>query len=151
MAQPIQVEEQLVPLSKLPPVQLSICRVYSIDPRANPKNMAILGTVPTYVNTTAVPFWSQQEARGERFFHLWDYIAELAFWNESSASWDSLYGKKLADTSLFDMAVYPYEGNSTLLCYTLQPTLATFGTRFQMVTAAALESSRCDFHKSQAN
>ena len=148
LAQPVRVETQFAALAHLqPPIQLSLCRVFSIDHRVNPKGMSVFGRMPTFANNTNstaaanATFWRQLEALGERF-QLWDFVAEIGFWNETAAAWDLVYGKTIGDTSALDLAVYPYEGNSSLLCHTLREGLATWGTRFRLVTAAALEASR---------
>jgi hypothetical protein len=66
---------------------------------------------------------------------LKDFVDELAFWNESIHDWDTIYqttGPR-NDSSRFDMAFYPYEGNSTLLCHTLTEGLGSFGTKFRIL------------------
>jgi hypothetical protein len=65
---------------------------------------------------------------------LKDLVIEIAFWNETVHDWDAVYqrsGQK-SDSSQFDMAFYPYEGNSTLLCHTLKEGLGAFGTKFRI-------------------
>jgi hypothetical protein len=66
---------------------------------------------------------------------LKDFVDELAFWNESIHDWDTIYQKRgpRNDSSRFDMAFYPYEGNSTLLCHTLTEGLGSFGTKISIL------------------
>jgi hypothetical protein len=65
---------------------------------------------------------------------LKDLVTELAFWNESIHNWDAIYqiNGPRNDSRLFDMAFYPYEGNATMLCYTLREGLGAFGTKFRI-------------------
>ena len=58
----------------------------------------------------------------------------MAFWNDTLYAWDAIYQRKgpKNDSNQFDMAFYPYEGNSTLLCHTLKEGLAGFGTKFRI-------------------
>ncbi len=67
-------------------------------------------------------------------YRLKDLVIEMAFWNETVHDWDAVYQKsgQKNDSSQFDMAFYPYEGNSTLLCHTLKEGLGTFGTKFRI-------------------
>jgi hypothetical protein len=63
-----------------------------------------------------------------------DLVIEVAFWNETLYAWDAIYQNKgpKNDSNQFDMAFYPYEGNSTLLCHTLKEGLGGFGTKFRI-------------------
>jgi hypothetical protein len=63
-----------------------------------------------------------------------DLVTEVAFWNETLQAWDAIYQIKgpKNDSNQFDMAFYPYEGNSTLLCHTLKEGLGGFGTKFRI-------------------
>ena len=131
LAQPIRVEEQFVSLAKLPPIQLSICKIFGIDQPADATRNSSTGTVPTFANSTEA-FWSRLSARGESF-QLGKFISEIRFWNESSSTWDAIFGKTV-NNSQVDMEIYPYEGNSTLLCHTLRPGLADFGPVLRLVT-----------------
>jgi hypothetical protein len=67
-------------------------------------------------------------------YRLKDLVIEMAFWNENVHDWDAIYQKNgpRNDSSQFDMAFYPYEGNSTLLCHTLKEGLGAFGTQFRI-------------------
>ena len=71
-----------------------------------------------------------------------DLVIEVAFWNETLYAWDAIFQRKgpKNDSNQFDMAFYPYEGNSTLLCYTLNEGLAGFGTKFriQQINSSAI-------------
>ena len=145
LAQPIRVEEQFVTLASLPPIQLSICRVFEIEKHefvaqfnyffdyeaSSPFMAELVSGLPIYANSTA-EFWSKLTARRE-IFQLAQLIQEIRFFNESSASWDLIY-ERTTISSLFDMGIYPFEGNSTLLCHTLRPGLASFGTKFRLIT-----------------
>jgi hypothetical protein len=61
-------------------------------------------------------------------------VTEVAIWNETLHAWDAIYQRKgpKNDSNQFDMAFYPYEGNSTLLCHTLKEGLGSFGTKFRI-------------------
>jgi hypothetical protein len=63
-----------------------------------------------------------------------DLVIEVAFWNDTLYAWDAIYQSKgpKNDSNQFDMAFYPYEGNSTLLCHTLKEGLGGFGTKFRI-------------------
>jgi len=65
---------------------------------------------------------------------LYDLVIEVAFWNDTLYAWDAIYQRKgpKNDSNQFDMAFYPYEGNSTLLCHTLKEGLGGFGTKFRI-------------------
>jgi len=75
------------------------------------------------------------------FFRLKDLLYEMDFWNETSGTWETIYTgarnkwtDELANNSQqFHMAFYPYEGNSTLLCYTLQQGLGGLGSKFRIL------------------
>ena len=144
LAQPIRVEEQFVTLANLPPIQLSICRVFGIEKSVIPEGSSFINGdegyyeqligLPIYANSTA-EFWSKLTARQE-IFQLAQLIQEIRFFNESSASWDLIY-ERTTNSSLFDMGIYPFDRNSTLLCHTLRPGLASFGTKFRLITTLA--------------
>jgi hypothetical protein len=65
-------------------------------------------------------------------------IIELAFWNKTGHDWDVIYQRSGLNngSDKFAMAVYPYEGNSTLLCHTLEEGLGAFGTQFRIHLAS---------------
>ncbi len=65
---------------------------------------------------------------------LKDLVIEIAFWNETVDDWIAVYSRsgQKSDSSQFDMAFYPYEGNGTLLCHTLKEGLGAFGTKFRI-------------------
>jgi hypothetical protein len=71
---------------------------------------------------------------------LEDFVTEVAFWNETLLAWDAIYQRKgpKNDSNQFDMAFYPYEGNSTLLCHTLKEGLGGFGTKFRIQSINSL-------------
>jgi hypothetical protein len=50
-------------------------------------------------------------------------------------TWDMLYDNmRNSSNAGVDMAMYPFAGNSTILCHTIQQGLAEFGTKFRLVT-----------------
>ena len=151
LAQPIRVEEQFVSLASLaslPPIQLSICRVFEIEKHefvaqfnyffdyeaSSPFMAELVSGLPIYANSTE-EFWSKLTTSSE-IFQLAQLIKEIGFWNDSSASWNLIY-ERTTSSSLFDMGIYTFEGNSTLLCHTLRPGLASFGTKFRLITTLA--------------
>ena len=158
LAQPVRVEEQFVKVTDLPPIQLSICKIFSIDqPSSNAPlesqftyydevsvsdefSLSTEGTMPIFSNSSAA-FWRTLDDRWEKY-HLGDFIEEIGFWNDTASSWDLIYEKTKKDVSMMDMAIYPYEGNSSLLCHTLQPGLAEFGSQIRLVTTVAVDSRK---------
>jgi hypothetical protein len=68
-------------------------------------------------------------------FRLKDMVTEIAFWNKTIDVWDAIYHSQgpTNDSDKFEMAVYPYEGNSTLLCHTLKEGLGSFGTKLRIL------------------
>ena len=140
LAQPVRVEEQFIKVTDLPPLQLSICKIferyqltvnlpdYSLF-SYDEESSADASSLPTFANTTAA-FWL-----GLKSYHLKDFIKEIGFWNSTTSRWDFMYERETEDSPLIDMAIYPYEANSTLLCHTLQPSLTKFGSKFRLVTA----------------
>ena len=140
LATPVRVEDQFVSLGSLPPIQLSLCKVFNIDPSNNSLVPATDGTVPIFANSTET-FWRELATRGVSF-RLAEVIEEIGYWNDSTGGWDVLYGRTTTDSSLLldDLTFYPYEGNSILLCHTLQPGLASLGTTFRLISTAAAET-----------
>jgi hypothetical protein len=68
---------------------------------------------------------------------LKDLVTEVGFWNDTLQDWEAIhqrYGPR-NDSSQFNMAFYPYEGNSTLLCHTLMEGLGRFGTKIRILPA----------------
>ncbi len=67
-------------------------------------------------------------------YRIKDFVIEVAFWNDTSYAWDAIFQRRgpKNDSDQFDMAFYPYEGNSTLLCHTLKEGLGGFGTKFRI-------------------
>ena len=166
LAQPVRVEEKLVSVAELPPIQLSICKIFGIDDPADPivvdqpantfnlfadeydeviespqdtSNLPT-GTVPIFANNTA-DFWNKLDKRGESY-QLDTFIKTIEFWNSSADNWYIIYGQGTGDASTLDMAFYPFERNSTLLCYTLQAGLAGMGTNFRIVTTTAADARK---------
>ena len=166
LSKPLMVEQDFVSISSLPPIQMSICKKFTIG---EPKVVEMIdapyeyapayddgdyghhvdlpifensflqpaGTIYTFSNS-AEEFWQDMASRYE-LFRLSDFISELGFWNETVFDWNIIYEKNgpRNDPSPFDMIFYPYEGNSTLLCYTLREGMATFGTRFRILQGVA--------------
>jgi hypothetical protein len=73
-------------------------------------------------------------------YSLKDFVIEVAFWNDTLSAWDAIFQRKgpKNDSNQFDMAFYPYEGNSTLLCHTLKEGLGDFGTKFRIQPISSL-------------
>jgi hypothetical protein len=144
LAEPVRVEEQFVNIDTLPPIQLSICKKISINPRD--KVLAINFNFETYVEPeTRLPsmltysretFWANLSADGE-YFQLGQLVKMIEFWNDTSSRWDVLF-KDPFGGNLFDMAIHPYVDNDTLLCHTLRPGLAEFGTKFRLASSAKI-------------
>jgi hypothetical protein len=67
-------------------------------------------------------------------FRLKDLVIEVVFWNGTVDDWDAVYQRNGPNNGShkFEMAFYPYEGNSTLLCHTLTEGLGSFGTKFRI-------------------
>jgi hypothetical protein len=67
-------------------------------------------------------------------YRLKDLVSEVGFWNETINDWNAIYQTWGPNnhSDQFEMAFYPYEGNSTLLCYTLKEGLSGFGTQFRI-------------------
>jgi hypothetical protein len=149
LAATLRVEETFVPLTALPaPIQLSLCTQFDLD-QSDPADDQVAedpedffdgldmtdsaepGLIPTWAVSTAA-FWQELEAQEGAL--LSKTISDISFWNETTADWEYIYQSRWPrnETSLFKMAVYPYEDNSTLLCHTLQAGLAEFGTRFRI-------------------
>jgi hypothetical protein len=147
LSQPVQVEDRFVRLADLPaPIQLSICQVWNmVGPTSNmSSSFSLLYSSANTTNQTA-DFWRELDARGsDDFSPLSDLLEEIGFWNDSSGSWDLIYDSQgtSINASLIDRAIYPYEDNSTLACYTLRPGLANFGTKFRLVTTLYMEISK---------
>ena len=123
-------------IADLPPIQLSICKIFGIGNLADEDVMESLlhrGTVPIFARTTD-DFWNKLDRRGDRY-RLGDFIAKIEFWNGTASRWDLIFDDKSQDVSMVDMRIYPYEVNSTLLCHTLRSKLVGFGTKFRLVTS----------------
>ena len=144
LAQPVRVEQRLVSLDQLPPIQLSFCQIFDIDHQQQqlPHNHSLTrGTVPLAA-TTGAAFGLEFGARND-IFHLAQLIEEIGFWNGSGvgSSWATIYDNSTGGSVLFDKAFYPYEGNSVLLCHTLRTGLGDWGTKFRIVTTPAVDTS----------
>ncbi len=72
-------------------------------------------------------------------------VTEIAFWNKTIDVWDAIYQRRCPnnDSDKFEMAVYPYEGNSTLLCHTLMEGLGSFGTKFRILPVSLQGTGKC--------
>jgi hypothetical protein len=159
LAQPVRVEQQFVNIANLPPIQLSICKVLNVAQPIEYSDTiglsfensdedyygpAVLdtptweaGTMPLFANSTDI-FWTQLKAI-DNPINMSALIQVIEFYNDSSSSWNVLYNETTGE-DLFAMAIYPYEGNSTLLCHTLKQGLADFGTQFRLKTLEYSES-----------
>jgi hypothetical protein len=73
------------------------------------------------------------------YYRIKDLVIEMAFWNDTIQDWDAIYERNgpRNESNQFDMAFYPYEGNSTLLCHTLKKGLNAFGTKFRILPASS--------------
>jgi hypothetical protein len=97
-------------------------------------------TLPTFAKTPA-EFWNQLDSQQE-LYRIKDLVRALEFWNDTSMTWDMIYDNmRNSGNARIDMAMYPFEGNSTLLCHTLQQGLAEFGTKFRIVMTSAASTS----------
>ena len=148
LANPLMVEQEFVSIASLPPIQLSICKKFTVgEPEVMPAeneydeyNPWAKNFIPSrgsiiypFANSTE-EFWQEMQSRRAKFL-LSDLVDDIDFWNVTISGWDIIIDKEKSlrnDTSSFDMSFYPYEGNSTLLCYTLRTGLAEFGTKFRI-------------------
>jgi len=160
LSQPMRVEEEFVSLALLPPVQLSICKVFTVRLSDNyptddediisieemddnlsgnlplDEDYGPTGTgngIPLYANS-AEAFWQGLLLAHEEV-KLSDLIDEIDFHNETMDGWDAIYtsaGPK-NETSQFEMGFYPFASNSVLLCFTLRTGLAEFGNRLRIL------------------
>jgi hypothetical protein len=162
LAQPVSVEEDFINIAQLPPVQLSICRIFGIEKPAFSYEFApeiefmvdeesLLGqsnlpsdTLPILANSTT-EFWNKIDRRGESY-RLTELIKIIEVWNDSATIWNLIYENTRNNSDLrIDMGVYPFEGNSTLLCHTFYTGLADYGYKFRLVTTAAVDSRKLHF------
>ena len=94
LAQPVRVEQRLVSLDQLPPIQLSFCQIFDIDHQQQqlPHNhSSTRGTVPLAA-TTGAAFWLEFGARND-IFHLAQLIEEIGFWNGSGVGTGAAAGQ----------------------------------------------------------
>jgi len=84
------------------------------------------GTIPTYANSSQA-FWQGLDSCQEEY-KLEDIVREIHFWNATTASWEVIYESiRPGAGSFFHLLVFPYEGNSILVCHTLNDGLAKYG------------------------
>jgi hypothetical protein len=91
------------------------------------------GTIPTYANSSQA-FWQGLDSC-EEDYKLEQIVRKIDFWNETSAGWEVIWeviyfseSTMRGNDSLFDLAIYPFEGTSALVCHTLIDGLAKLGT-----------------------
>ncbi len=73
-------------------------------------------------------------------FRLKDFVTEISFWNKTIDVWDAIYQSRGPnnESDKFEMAVYPFKGNSTLLCHTIKEGLGGLGTNFRIQPAMSM-------------
>ena len=137
MRQPISTEQKLLPLSSIPNICMSICRSFEITDCKFP-----LKNQPTKKNCSSyqLPMYSINQSDFETFFtdavtsqtpiqfrYIMDYIW---IWNESQTIWKKVYDSSIFsrenDSTLYTQQIYPYNGNNTLLCFTLKEDIRSF-------------------------
>jgi hypothetical protein len=126
LAQPVSTEHQILPLSSMPNIRLSICKKFEI-------------TYCTFTNTTPCgskelpaffanassleDFWDQAENSPlQPTVRLRNWMDIIQFWNESQVRWETVFDESFSSKEediLFSMQMYPYTENFTFLCHTL--------------------------------
>jgi len=161
LANPLMVEQEFVSIASLPPIQLSICKKFTVvGPEViagvykyDEYNQSIKEYIPLHESiiypfaNSPEEFWQgrrEKKSRREKF-QLSNFVREIAFWNVTISGWDIIIDEEKSlrnGTSSFDLSFYPYEGNSTLLCYTLRTGLAEFGTKFRIWQAFSVKGNK---------
>ena len=137
MRQPISTEQKLLPLSSIPNILMSICRSFEITDCKFP-----LKNQPTKKNCSSyqLPMYSINQSDFETFFtdavtsqtpiQFRDIMDYIWIWNESQKFWKKVYDSSIFspenDSTLYTQQIYPYNGNNTLLCYTLKEDIRSF-------------------------
>ena len=137
MSQPISTEQKLLPLSSIPNILMSICRSFEITDCKFP-----LKNQPTKKNCSSyqLPMYSINQSDFETFFtdavtsqrpiQFRDIMDYIWIWNESQTIWKKVYDSSIFsrenDSTLYTQQIYPYNGNNTLLCYTLKEDIRSF-------------------------
>ncbi len=117
VSNPATVNDENVPLNKLPPLQWSICKQFVVmactdtlldktggdggnfgnlfaqydnDETENEYDCNhLIGQIPNHSNTTS--FYLEKLTKRTEFHRITDFIAEIDIWNRSSLAWEPIY------------------------------------------------------------
>jgi hypothetical protein len=139
LSQPLSSEYQVLPVSSMPGIRLTICRrieivdctLYQSNNTCSRQSLPPYGISESY-NTEFSSFRdthnNNESSAALSFQHILD---QIQYWNESVDGWedifDSLHSTVEEEIALFNTQMYPFTGNYTLLCHTLKHDVKNLG------------------------
>jgi hypothetical protein len=140
LSKPISTEVNIVPLSSVPNIRLSICMKFAIT---NCKSCIRQNLSPVKNNLSASDqeYWNYTDLNktsttSKVSFSIRDILDQIQYWNDSGSKWETLFDRSTStigdEMALFTRQMYPYVDNYTLLCHTLNQDILALAPLLQL-------------------
>jgi hypothetical protein len=140
LSKPISTEVNIVPLSSIPNIRLSICMKFIISnckfcrgQNLSPFKNNLRVSYQDYWNYTDL---NKTITTSNIYFSMRSILDQIKYWNVSSAKWETIFDKYTTtiedETALFTRQIYPYVDNFILLCHTLNQDIYTVAPLLQL-------------------
>ena len=140
LSKPMSTEVNIVPLSSVPNIRLSMCIKFAIT---NCKSCIRQNLSPFKNNLSASDqeYWNYTDLNktsttSKVSFSIRDILDQIKYWNDSGAKWETIFDRSITtigdEMTLFTRQMYPYVDNFTLLCHTLNQDIYTLAPLIQL-------------------
>ncbi len=138
LSKPTSTKFQILPLTSMPNIHLSICNRYEIlDCSLSQSSKTCLGqNLPPYVEkgVNNEDIWkiaetSNANVKVSSALSFKDILDQVQFWNDSGNRWETVFDSSRTtikeEKALFTTQMYPFTNNYTLHCHTLNQDIRT--------------------------
>jgi hypothetical protein len=147
LSKPMSTEVNVVPLSSVPNISLSICMIFEIKNCTFSKpgiTCGVQGLSP-FKNNWSVSYpayWNYTDlnktiTNSTSYFSIRNILDQIQYWNDSGAKWETIFDISTTtigdEMALFTRQMYPFVDNFTLLCHTLNQDIYTIAPLLQLL------------------
>ena len=140
LSKPMSTEVNIVPLSSVPNIRLSMCIKFAITnckscirQKLSPFKNNLSASDQEYWNYTDL---NKTSTTSKVSFSIRDILDQIKYWNDSGAKWETIFDRSITtigdEMTLFTRQMYPYVDNFTLLCHTLNQDIYTIAPLLQL-------------------
>jgi hypothetical protein len=136
LSKPTSTKFQVLPLARMPNIHFSICNRFEIlDCSLSQSNKTCLGqNLPPYVDKVVnnEDIWKLSDTSNTNVSSALTFkniLDQVQFWNDSGNRWETVFDRSRTtikeEKALFTAQMYPFTGNYTLRCHTLNQDIRT--------------------------